>query len=218
MSTSERQVVVFTDVRPGQAFMVRNRLAEAGIEAVVINDALQAAAGDLPLGWSIAPRVVVAEADEPAAREIVRQYRAESAGAATHDEADAAGLDGREPRESEERAARELYAPPLCPRCDKPRMTVCPACQTASVNFPLADGPADADDPDTALLLCPTCDEAFRPVYLRRCEWCGHDFGAGIEPKPREVVQLLNDRVVVATVGMAIAILAIIAYFATLVR
>lgn len=45
-------------------------------------------------------------------------------------------------------------------------------------------GNSDGDDeaaPEAAaaLRLCPTCGEPFRPVFLRECEWCGHDFGEG---------------------------------------
>jgi hypothetical protein len=31
------------------------------------------------------------------------------------------------------------------------------------------------------LLLCPTCDEPFRPQFLRSCEACGHEFPDGVE-------------------------------------
>ncbi len=81
-------------------------------------------------------------------------------------------------------------------------MTECPYCQTASSQFPLADQPPGAaDDDQPVLLVCSTCDEPFAPVYHRRCEWCGHDFGEGREIKPKEVAERLNDRVIVAVVA-----------------
>lgn len=40
------------------------------------------------------------------------------------------------------------------------------------------------------ILICPTCDEPFHPQYLRRCEWCGHEFTDGQEnPVEEEPVQ-----------------------------
>jgi hypothetical protein len=61
----------------------------------------------------------------------------------------------------------------------------------------------------SALLLCPTCDEPFHPQYLRRCEWCGHEFPDGVEmPLPEEQAhELFNWRI--AYVIYVLAILAI---------
>ena len=47
-----------------------------------------------------------------------------------------------------------------------------------------------AESTSVPLLLCPTCDEPFHPHYLRRCEWCGHEFADGVEiPLPEERIQ-----------------------------
>ena len=66
----------------------------------------------------------------------------------------------------------------------------------------------------SALLLCPTCDEPFEPVYLGRCEGCGHEFPDGCEPPDPngpESRDPLNLRIVVViaailglTAGLAI--------------
>ena len=41
MSINDEQVAVFADARPGLAYMVRNRLAEAGIKSYIDNEALR---------------------------------------------------------------------------------------------------------------------------------------------------------------------------------
>lgn len=50
-------------------------------------------------------------------------------------------------------------------------------------------GPTDdqlSETPSAPLLICPTCDEPFHPQYLRRCEWCGHDFPDGLDFLPNK--------------------------------
>jgi hypothetical protein len=57
---------------------------------------------------------------------------------------------------------------------------------------PTADPSVDphSESASPPLLICPTCDEPFHPQYLRRCEWCGHEFPDGGEmPLPEEKVQ-----------------------------
>ncbi|MBN9519053.1 CPBP family intramembrane metalloprotease [bacterium] len=56
------------------AHVLRLRLDAEGISAWVDNELLQGAAGDLPLGWAAAPRVMVARADEAAARAVADQF------------------------------------------------------------------------------------------------------------------------------------------------
>ena len=67
-------VVIYTAANTVQAHLLRNALAEVGIQAQVTNDALQVAGGDLPLGWTIAPRVVVPREQEAEARRLAEQY------------------------------------------------------------------------------------------------------------------------------------------------
>lgn len=109
---------------------------------------------------------------------------------------------------------------PKCPTCDRPRVAICPYCQTTRSGFIAADrvlGDESADQP--ALVICPTCDEPFQPEYLRRCEWCGHDFGTGAEP-PRIVRPMegepVNWRTVVAGLVGIVIVGAIVVYFAVL--
>jgi hypothetical protein len=54
-----------------QAHLLRDQLEQAGIAARVDGEFLQGAMGGLPLGWSAAPRVLVAESDAAAARKVL---------------------------------------------------------------------------------------------------------------------------------------------------
>jgi len=166
---------------------------------------------------------------------------------------------------------------PVCPHCQKPRMTVCPFCHTSGSSFPAADAlsqdPADDQEPagqcgqgcgcghaehaehggrgnqgdccggqgdccggqgddseaadetfDGPLLLCPTCDEPFAPRYLRRCEWCGHEFAEDADaleaPVPQEFLrsdeprETINTRILLALGVLLVLVVGIIAYVA----
>jgi hypothetical protein len=111
---------------------------------------------------------------------------------------------------------------------------VCAVCETAGTNFPLAEFVGDdatthgssplADDilRDEAdgmpiLLICPNCDESFVPRFYRRCEECGHDFGAGVELQEEEPAQV-NYRTALVTLGLVVLAAALIAYFGLLLR
>ncbi len=56
------------------AHVLRLRLDAEGISAWVDNELLQGAAGDLPLGWAAAPRVMVARSDEAAAGAVADRF------------------------------------------------------------------------------------------------------------------------------------------------
>jgi hypothetical protein len=56
-----------------EAHMIRIALEEAGIPAQIEGELLQGAVGDLPIGWPTAPRIVVAESQVDAARQISRR-------------------------------------------------------------------------------------------------------------------------------------------------
>ncbi len=56
---------------PG-AHLLKGVLEEAGIQTVIEGELLQGAAGEVPLGWSISPRLLVRRRDVPQAREIIR--------------------------------------------------------------------------------------------------------------------------------------------------
>jgi hypothetical protein len=96
-------------------------------------------------------------------------------------------------------------------------MAVCPVCETAGTDFPLADMPRAGDDEESlAWLICPTCDEPFEPGYLRRCECCGNDFGRGIEPRQppvRAAREPANGRVIAVFALIVGAIGGLFVYF-----
>jgi hypothetical protein len=69
-------VVVYVARDFPQAHLLRVALEAEGIEAFVQNEDLRAAAGDLPLGWSTAARLLVAAEDEARAREVLREVGA----------------------------------------------------------------------------------------------------------------------------------------------
>ena len=107
-----------------------------------------------------------------------------------------------------------------CPSCSKPRMAVCPYCRTSGTRFRAADTFGDGITPnEEPLLLCPICDEPFEGSFLRLCEWCGHDFGSGVEAP--EIVreassEPLNWRVLLVGVGGAALVAGLVGYFAVL--
>ncbi len=235
---NDDQVVVFADERAELAYMLRDRLLEAGIEAVVVNDATQIAVGLIPPGWTAAPRVVVAKQDADAAQAIVQEFDSEQATPVAPSTAHLISRtnDRPLPEESDIAAAH-------CPDCGMRRTAVCPVCQTASAEFPMADaaptakgsgvffgqpancqdsrGPKKTPDPladsDELMLVCTMCDEPFVPGYLRRCEWCGHDFGEGIQLKASAPREPLDQRTVATVIALAACVLAVLAYFASLV-
>ncbi|MGH7135817.1 MAG: DUF2007 domain-containing protein, partial [Pirellulales bacterium] len=197
-------VVIYTAANAVQAHLLRNALTEAGIPAQVTNDALQVAGGELPLGWTIAPRVLVPREHEAEARRLAEQY-------------DASLADNRQPPVAEDDAPPLTV--PLCPGCGRPRTAICPFCHTGGQGFciPEANGRAEGEEP--AWLICPACDEPFQGGYLRRCEWCGHDFGDGLETPaviaPPEV-EPMNWRVTVVGIAVVVILAALLAYFASL--
>jgi nitrogen fixation protein len=58
------------------AYMLKAALEEEGIHVEIDNEHLQTAAGELPLGWSTAPRILVDESDAPRAVEILEALEA----------------------------------------------------------------------------------------------------------------------------------------------
>ena len=77
---------------------------------------------------------------------------------------------------------------------------------------PLTD--QQSETPSSPLLICPTCDEPFHPRYLRRCEWCGHEFPDGVEnPLPDEKVQEpFNWRIAYVIYALALLALGVTVY------
>lgn len=126
---------------------------------------------------------------------------------------------------------------PPCPGCGRPRQTVCPACGTAGNQFPLAEyqalpnQPRDTRNPAASrgssvskesgagavLLMCPRCDEAFRPRFYRICPACGDDAGSGWEP-PGSEREPIPPRVLVAVYGLLAVGVLMTLYFWLLFR
>jgi hypothetical protein len=57
-----------------EAHAIRLAIEAEGIAVFIENEHLQGALGELPFGWSTAPRVLVNRADEAPAREILKTF------------------------------------------------------------------------------------------------------------------------------------------------
>jgi hypothetical protein len=83
--------------------------------------------------------------------------------------------------------------------CSQRRQARCLTCGHAEDDFPLADYQelgaesrypknrlrlhfTDLEAEEAVLLLCPHCEEAFRPRFYHRCAACGFEFGDGVQP------------------------------------
>ena len=108
---------------------------------------------------------------------------------------------------------------PGCPQCGRRRLTTCPYCKTSRSDFAPSTGPDRRSAPGQ-IVICAICDEPFEPMYLQACEWCGHEFADGVQVKPPVVVEPIeiNERMLLAIVGMAAAVGGVIAYFAWVLR
>lgn len=68
-----RFVEIYRAANVSEAHAARLALESAGIRARVEGEVLQGAMGELPLGWSTSPRIIVAIEDADNAREILKQ-------------------------------------------------------------------------------------------------------------------------------------------------
>jgi hypothetical protein len=161
---NETPVVVYSAANRAQAYLLMDWLREQGIDAQVVNDSLEAAGGELPLGWTSAPKLVTPDSQAAKARHLLTQYEARPA----------------PQEEAAEPAASPSVAWPACPRCHARRPTLCPHCGTSGSEFPQAWLGRDGED--DLLVVCPTCDEPFRPEFYRTCHRCQYDFGDGLPP------------------------------------
>lgn len=210
-------VTIYVAANLPQAFLLKNLLAEYGIEVRVLDEAIHSFAED-PTNWRSQPRVAVRREDAEFSREIAEEFD-QQVRRGSEAVARGAGAGPSDPERWEDW--------PACPKCSELRPTACPSCHTRGIDFPLAefvpgrsaDQPVQfvADGLDTpgepVQLVCGVCDEIFRPRHPRRCARCGHDFGDGIEA-PRQTAgdeqlnlraaTLLGLLVVLATVVVAI--------------
>ncbi|MBC7818175.1 MAG: DUF2007 domain-containing protein [Planctomycetaceae bacterium] len=72
-NTQSKFVEVFRASHALQAHAIKFELDEADIPAIIENEALQDAVGDLPGGWATAPRILVEETQVPAARAVIEK-------------------------------------------------------------------------------------------------------------------------------------------------
>lgn len=73
-SADERIVEVYRAKNSIQAHLFATELNNAGIECQVVGDQLEGAIGEIPLGWSTAPQILVKESDAPRARSLLLEY------------------------------------------------------------------------------------------------------------------------------------------------
>ncbi len=224
---SDRHRAVYVAANAQQAHMLRNLLADAGINSFVSNDTLNGVHFS-PGDWMVraaggpgfeptAPKIVVHEDHAEQARQILLAAEVT--------------LDSGEASPELTRLVAEADADahwPACPHCGRPRLATCPICKSSGTDFAEAFLPESDDiatDEQQHLVLCPTCDEAFAPRYPARCEWCGHRFRDGYEaPEPKPLLsppQLpadMNGRVGLLLLGMAVVLAALFGWFSFLVE
>jgi hypothetical protein len=134
-----------------------------------------------------------------------------------------------EPNDDEDCDVIDVW--PACPQCQKPRMTICPYCQTAGTELPRADANFSADlvelesstAPEARLaVICPVCDEPWSARFMRVCEWCSHDFGVGLVEKSRPTRDAdelpFNPRATLVATGLALTMGALMFYFLVIAR
>jgi len=193
--------VIYSADNVQQAYLLKGLLEERGIFARVVNDAIQIAGGDLPLGWTAAAKVVVPDQDAPAARRLAEEFDRQTAHEPLAD-------DNRELS-----AAAPWDEWPVCPRCGERRSARCPICHTSGSNFDLADLQESASG-ERVLFFWPNCDDHFRPEWYRLCARCGHDFGKGIQvTQAAGPAQLIGIRELLVIAGTTALLLAAAAYF-----
>ena len=90
--THDSLVEVYRAQHPPQAHMVANFLRDAGIPATVHGDHLQGGLGELPFGWSTAPKVMVMSDTAAAARALIEAAEATDVEPLTDAELDELGF------------------------------------------------------------------------------------------------------------------------------
>ena len=168
---SDQQVVIYRAANLQQAYVLKNLLEGEQIQATIWNEAIQGALGELPVGTSTAPQVVVRQQDADIARQIALAFDG------ARDYAGPQVIDAED-------------AWPHCPTCNSPRMATCPGCDNMSANFEAAFHPAGFDDVpseddgsgdgEVIRHVCPVCAEPVVAVRHRYCTECGHDYGDGV--------------------------------------
>lgn len=182
--------IIYKAANAQQAAILKNILSDEGIESTVTNIALMNAGGEVPLGWSSAPCILVRHEDVESARSIAEQFDRDLATSAR-----TPAIDDSQETPDEDEFARETTWPP-CPECHEPRRGQCPHCGAFDAYFSPAEyivsdrqthqvpGAAaesfEVESPENHYM-CSVCDHAVVPVPLRYCSACHHDFGEGLE-------------------------------------
>lgn len=198
-------VTIYSAANSQQAHLLKGLLEDQGITAWVVNDALQIAGGELPLGWTAAARVVVSSGDSAAAREFALEFERQTAHEPAPED------DTKEP------PAAEWARWPTCPQCGERRSAHCPICGASGTRFPLADTQQTGEG-ERVLLYCPSCDDHMLPQWHRLCPRCGHDFGDGIDLNRPATRQALDARSWLVIAGLSIGAALFVAYYVWLFR
>src|SRR5688500_8246601 len=123
---SGQPTVIYHAASLQQAHILKGVLEERGIAAWIVNDSIQIAGGELPLGWAAAPCVVAGAVDGAETRKIAA-------------ESDSATAHGRTPADlTSEPPDTSWKAWPGCPQCQTRRQARCSICGSAATEFPLA--------------------------------------------------------------------------------
>jgi uncharacterized paraquat-inducible protein A len=158
--------VIYHAASAQQAHILKGVLEERGIASWVVNDNIQVAGGELPIGWTAAACVAVGSLDAAEARQVAEEFDRTTAHEPTPDVPAAP-------------APQEWQDWPVCPQCQARRQVQCSICGSSGTDFPLADV-IESGGESIVLLICSSCDDHFRPEMFRLCPRCGHDFGDGI--------------------------------------
>jgi hypothetical protein len=193
--------IIYHAASTQQAHILKGVLEERGIASWVVNDNIQVAGGELPLGWMAAACVAVGETDAIEARQIAEEFDRTTA----HEPAPDTSAEPTVPAEWKDW--------PVCPQCQVRRQVRCGICGSAGTSFPLAD-----ISDNGVLLMCEACDDHFRPEMFRLCHQCGYDYGDGISVDGPHTPVDYSPRMWVVVGGMAAVGAAIAAYFYALMR
>jgi len=198
--------VIYHAASAQQAHILKGVLDERGIASWVVNDNIQVAGGELPLGWVAAACVAVGEMDAAEARLIAEEFDRTTA----HDPTP-------EPASTEPPPAAEWKDWPVCPQCQTRRQVRCGICGSSGTDFPQADI-SEHEGQTVVLLICDSCDDHFRPELFRLCHKCGYDYGDGIAVDGPHTPVDYSPRMWVVVGGMVVVGALIAAYFYSLMR
>jgi predicted RNA-binding Zn-ribbon protein involved in translation (DUF1610 family) len=197
---SRQPVVIYSAANTQQAHLLKGLLCQSGISAWVVNDATQMAGGELPLGWTAAPRVVVSDDDALEARQFAEEFDRKTAQYSIKTADD-------------EPALTHWTDWPICPTCGARQSARCSICAASGTDFMLADvevTPAGEE----VLLKCNTCDDVFSPQWYRLCPQCGHDYGQGIDVAESGLSKIEIDPATLwVSAGLLTGVGTLIAYF-----